>query len=140
MFSDKEEIILGLFQQIEDSILLLQQWNKDVKEVDDYLLTPEGMKNLAATCMIIEAIGESIKKIDKRTNGELLPLRSDIPWKQVMGMRDHIAHGYFDIDAEVVFQTVQKHLPPLLDAVRFFIAYMMPKHSEKSPEDSTSRF
>ena len=125
MCSDKDEIVLGLFQQIEDSILLLQQWNKDVKEVDDYLLTPEGMKNLAATCMIIEAIGESIKKIDKRTNGELLPLRSDIPWKQVMGMRDHIAHGYFDIDAEVVFQTVQKHIPPLLDAIRFFIDYLI---------------
>ena len=46
---------------------MLQQWNKDINEVDDYLLTPEGMKNLAATCMIIEAIGESIKKIDKKT-------------------------------------------------------------------------
>ena len=124
MCSDKEEFTLGLLQQIEESIILLQQWNKDVKEVDDYLLTPEGMKNLAATCMIIEAIGESIKKIDKRTNGELLPLRSEIPWKRVMGMRDHIAHGYFDIDAEVVFQTVKKNLSPLLDAVRFFIAYI----------------
>ena len=124
MCSDKEEFTLGLFQQIEESIILLQQWNKDVKEVNDYLLTPEGMKNLAATCMIIEAIGESIKKIDKRTNGELLPLRSEIPWKRVMGMRDHIAHGYFDIDAEVVFQTVKKNLSPLLDAVRFFIAYI----------------
>lgn len=29
--------------------------------VDDYLLSPEGMKNLAATCMLIEAIGESVK-------------------------------------------------------------------------------
>ena len=67
MYSDKSEIVLGLFQQIEESILLLQQWNKDINEVDDYLLTPEGMKNLAATCMIIEAIGESIKKIDKKT-------------------------------------------------------------------------
>ena len=73
MCSDKDEIVLGLFQQIEDSILLLEQWNKDVKEVDDYLLTPEGMKNLAATCMIIEAIGESIKKIDKRTTENCCP-------------------------------------------------------------------
>ena len=124
MCSDKEEFTLGLFQQIEESIILLQQWNKDVNEVDDYLLTPEGMKNLAATCMIIEAIGESIKKIDKKTNGELLPLRTEIPWKRVMGMRDHIAHGYFDIDAEVVFQTVKNNLSPLLNAVRFFIAYI----------------
>lgn len=40
---------------------------------------------------------------------------------QQMGMRDHIAHGYFDIDAELVFQTVKNNLKPLLDAVRFFI-------------------
>lgn len=124
MCSDKSEIVLGLFQQIEESILLLQQWNKDINEVDDYLLTPEGMKNLAASCMIIEAIGESIKKIDKKTNGELLVLRTEIPWKRVMGMRDHIAHGYFDIDAEVVFQTIKNNISPLLDAVRFFISYL----------------
>ncbi len=37
-------------------------------------------------------------------------------------MRDHIAHGYFDIDAELVFQTVKNNLNPLLEAVRFFIA------------------
>lgn len=124
MCSDKSEIVLGLFQQIEESILLLQQWNKDINEVDDYLLTPEGMKNLAASCMIIEAIGESIKKIDKKTNGELLVLRTEIPWKRVMGMRDHITHGYFDIDAEVVFQTIKNNISPLLDAVRFFISYL----------------
>ena len=124
MYSDNEEIILGLFQQIEESILLLQQWNQDVKEVDDYLLSPDGMKNLAATCMLIEAIGESVKKIDRRTNGELLLLRPEIPWRMVMGMRDHIAHGYFNIDAEMVFQTVKKNLSPLLEAIRFFINHL----------------
>ena len=124
MYSDNEEIILGLFQQIEESILLLQQWNQDVKEVDDYLLSPDGMKNLAATCMLIEAIGESVKKIDRRTNGELFLLRPEIPWKMVMGMRDHIAHGYFNIDAEMVFQTVKKNLSPLLEAIRFFINHL----------------
>lgn len=71
--------------------------------------------------MLIEAIGESIKKIDKNTYGSLLPLRPEIPWERVMGMRDHIAHGYFDIDAELVFQTVKNNLDSLLNAVRFFI-------------------
>ena len=124
MYSDNEEIILGLFQQIEESILLLEQWNQDVKDVDDYLLSPDGMKNLAATCMLIEAIGESVKKIDRKTHGELLVLRPEIPWKMVMGMRDHIAHGYFNIDAEMVFQTVKKNLSPLLEAIRFFINHL----------------
>ena len=124
MFSEQNEIILGAFQQIEKSILLLQQWNVNVSNEDDYLFSPDGMKNLAATCMLIEAIGETIKKIDKKSNGTLLVLRPEIPWKQVMGMRDHIAHGYFDIDAELVFQTVKYKLDPLLDAVRYFINYL----------------
>ena len=124
MYSKHDEIILGAFQQIEESILLLQQWNENVESEDDYLKSPDGMKNLAATCMLIEAIGESFKKIDKRTEGKLLCLRSEIPWKQVMGMRDHIAHGYFNIDAELVFQTVKKNLFPLLDAVRYFIEFL----------------
>ena len=124
MFSEQNEIILGAFQQIEKSILLLQQWNVNVSNEDDYLFSPDGMKNLAATCMLIEAIGETIKKIDKKTNGTLLVLRPEIPWKQVMGMRDQIAHGYFDIDAELVFQTVKYKLDPLLDAVRYFINYL----------------
>ena len=103
---------------------MLQQWNVNVSNEDDYLFSPDGMKNLAATCMLIEAIGETIKKIDKKTNGTLLVLRPEIPWKQVMGMRDHIAHGYFDIDVELVFQTVKYKLDPLLDAVRYFINYL----------------
>ena len=124
MYSERDEIILALFKQIEESIMLLFQWNQEVKDANDYLLSPEGMKNLAASCMLIEAIGESVKKIDRRTDGKLLLLRPEIPWKLVMGMRDHIAHGYFDIDADVVFLTIKKHLTPLLEAVRFFIAYI----------------
>ena len=124
MFSEYDEIILGAFQQIEESILLLQQWNANVMSEDDYLSSPEGMKNLAATCMLIEAIGETIKNIDKKSNGTLLVLRPEIPWTQVMGMRDHIAHGYFNIDAELVFQTVKNKLNPLLKAVRYFINYL----------------
>ena len=66
MSSDIQEMVLGIFRQIENSILLLQEWNTEINQVDDYLLSPEGMKNLAASCMLIEAIGEGVKKIDKR--------------------------------------------------------------------------
>ena len=31
-----------------------------------------------------------------------------MPWKQVMGIRDHIAHGYFDINADLIFDVVKK--------------------------------
>ena len=44
MCSEKDEFILSLFKQIDDSILLLMQWNQEVNGADDYLLSPEGMK------------------------------------------------------------------------------------------------
>lgn len=60
--SEKRERLLAALRQIENSILLLQEWNKNLQSVDDYLDSTEGTKNLAASCMLIEAIGESYKK------------------------------------------------------------------------------
>lgn len=79
------------------------------------------MKNLAASCMLIEAIGEGIKQVDKTTEGKLLIERPEIPWKDVIGIRNHIAHGYFDIDGEMVLDVVKNDLDSLLAAIEFFI-------------------
>ena len=61
----QDKRILSTLRQIEKSILLLQEWNRDTMCADDYMLTPEGTKNLAASSMLVEAIGEAFKKIDK---------------------------------------------------------------------------
>lgn len=37
----------------------------------------------------------------------------DIPWRQMRGMRNRMAHGYFDINLDIVWETVQKSLPEL---------------------------
>lgn len=79
------------------------------------------MKNLAASCMLIEAIGEGIKQVDKATEGKLLIERPEIPWKDVIGIHNHIAHGYFDIDGEMVLDVVKNDLDTLLAAIEFFI-------------------
>ena len=71
--------------------------------------------------MLIEAIGEGIHQIDRITNKKLLLERPEIPWEDVIGIRNHIAHGYFDIDAEIVFSVIKNDLPPLLVAVKYFI-------------------
>jgi len=118
---ENRERVISALKQVEESILLLQEWEKDIHSVDDYLLSHEGMKNLAATCMLVEAIGEAYKKIDKETNGTLLRLYPSIPWKAVKGIRDHIAHGYFEIDADVIYAAVKEDLSHLLQATRFYI-------------------
>lgn len=71
--------------------------------------------------MLIEAIGEGVKQIDKFTDSKLLIERPEIPWKDVIGIRNHIAHGYFDIDGDIVFDVVKNNLDSLQEAIEYFL-------------------
>ena len=61
------KVVEDQLRQIQEAIQNLELWNASVNEVDDLLSSPSGMKTLAADCMLIEAIGEGIKRIDERT-------------------------------------------------------------------------
>lgn len=117
----KKEQVLSVFMQIEKAIEQLQEWNSNIHSANDYYLSPGGMQTLAASCMLIEAIGEGVNKIHRITEKQLLSKRDDIPWEDIIGLRNHIAHGYFDIDGDIVFSVVKEDLLSLLEAVRFFI-------------------
>ena len=41
----------------------------------------------------------------------------EIPWADVVGMRNLIVHGYYRMDMEIVWKTIHQDLPPLRDAV-----------------------
>lgn len=118
--SENLPIILHTLDKIEVAINRLQERTTVIKSVDDFLLSPGGMEKLDAACMVLIAIGESIKNLDKITDGQLLPTYPSIPWKRVMGMRDVIAHHYFDVDAEVVYSVIAKEIEPLKAAIETF--------------------
>ena len=118
------KIVEDQLLQIQEAIHNLETWNASLTNVDELLLSPDGMKTLAADCMMIEAIGEGIKRIDERTQQQLLPHRPEIPWKAVKGMRDHIAHGYFDNNSDLVWDVIKNDLPALRDAIDYFIKHL----------------
>lgn len=68
--------------------------------------------------MMLIVIGESLKNLEKITGGMLLPQYPEVDWKKAMGMRDIITHHYADLQAETVFYTCKRKIPPLLEAVR----------------------
>jgi uncharacterized protein with HEPN domain len=113
--------IKSIFEQIGTAISQLQEWNAEVSSAEDYYMSSSGMQKLAASCMLIEAIGEGVKQIDNMTKGGLLPERPEIPWKDVMGIRNHIAHGYFDINGYLVFSTIKNDLDALKEAINYFV-------------------
>ena len=113
--------IKNTFEQIDNAINQLKEWNAEVNSAEDYYLSSGGMQKLAASCMLIEAIGEGIKQIDTITKGLLLTERPEIPWSDVIGIRNHIAHGYFDINGYLVFDTIKNNLDALQEAIKYFL-------------------
>ena len=118
--TDKIAMVYETLKNIEIAINRLEERNVQVHSVNDYLLSPWGMEKLDAACMVIIAIGESVKTLDKLTDKELLPTYPSIDWKKIMGARDIIAHHYFEVDADEVFSIIKNDLSPLKEAIQYF--------------------
>lgn len=114
---DKKRALQTL-ESVEDTISQLISWNAHINSVDDYYGSPTGMQLLAANCTLITAIGEGINRVNRILPGFLSAEFSDVPWHAIIGMRNHIAHGYFELDADVVFEAVRNDIPPLLEVIK----------------------
>lgn len=66
-----------------------------------------------AIVMSLIVIGEAASRL-LQEHEEFASRHPDIPWRSMKGMRNRIAHGYFEIDLDVVWDTVQTALPALL--------------------------
>ena len=60
---------------------------------------------------LLEIIGEAARSISE----EFRQTHSDLPWNKMIGMRDRLIHGYFDVNLDVVWETVTKDIPLLID-------------------------
>jgi len=69
-----------------------------------------------AVIMNLIIIGEAATKLINDYN-EFLSQHPEVPWRSMRGMRNRIAHGYFDISLDVVWETVKTSLPQLLESL-----------------------
>ena len=117
----KSQIIESLLKKIFQTVERILANSETITSPSFYLLTPSGMERLESTCMLLIAIGEGVKGVDKLTDKKLLSFYPEMDWKGVMGMRDIIAHHYFDLDAEIVYDVIKHDLPKLKDVMQQII-------------------
>ena len=67
-----------------------------------------------AVVMSLIVIGEAATKVMDGDAG-FAQSHAQIPWRNMRGMRNRIAHGYFDINLDLVWDTVATALPQLLE-------------------------
>jgi uncharacterized protein with HEPN domain len=63
-----------------------------------------------AVIKCIEIAGEAASKV----TSELRVDTPQIPWQDIIAMRNRLTHGYFDINLDIVWKTVTEELPPLV--------------------------
>ena len=105
-------------EQIEESLRRIQRRFSSIQSPDDFTANEENLNKLDAIAMMLIAVGESFKKIDVETDGHWLTEYPEIDWRGVIGLRNVLAHDYFDIDVEEIFKICQRDIPQLLDTVQ----------------------
>jgi uncharacterized protein with HEPN domain len=66
----------------------------------------------------IEVIGEAANKVSE----DIRLVNADIPWMAIVGMRNRLIHAYFDVDTDMVWETVQVEIPDLLTKLTGLLA------------------
>ena len=117
MESTFKEEITDKLAQILESVEVIEERCKSYQNIDDFLQTPWGMTILDACILRLQVIGETIKAIDDKTRQALFIRYPQIPWRKVIGLRNIISHEYANIDYEIIWTVIRKHLPHLKETI-----------------------
>lgn len=102
MFEDDMVRIRHILEAAREVIEFAKDRNRADLDIDRKL-------NLSLV-RLLEIIGEAARGI----SSEFRETHPDLPWKSMVGMRDRLIHAYFDVNLDVVWETVTEDLPPLV--------------------------
>ena len=77
----------------------------------------------------LEIIGESANQIPKNIRQKF----SDVPWFQIIGLRNKMIHGYFVVDYRIVWEIVKKDIPSLRRKIEL-ISRVLPGEIEENED------
>jgi len=80
---------------------------------DDF--TKDG-KTQSAVIMQLQVVGELAKTVPEETKKSI-----DVPWKEIVGLRDLISHQYFRLDIQTIWHTTQESIPIASGKIRKYL-------------------
>lgn len=115
-------LVMEILHQIEDAAAKIVIRFQGVDNESDFTDTSAGVEKMDAICMMLIVIGESLKNLDKVSDGNLLPEYPEVDWKKAKGMRDILTHHYVDVNAEAVFNTCKERIPDLQRTIQKMVS------------------
>lgn len=100
---------------ILEAIEKIENYTKEFSTADDFY---HDEKSFDATMMQFVVIGEMILKLDESFKKE----HSNIPWQKIKGFRNIVAHNYFGIDADEIWDIIKNRIKPLKSEIEDLIS------------------
>ncbi|MDE7103475.1 MAG: DUF86 domain-containing protein [Bacteroidales bacterium] len=103
---------------VKNQASFIEKTTAQVKSADDFMLDPAGVVLYNSTCMCLQTIGETLKKVDALTKQNfLMAFYPQIPWHGIFGLRNIIAHEYENTEPEEIYHIIKSELPELYCSV-----------------------
>ncbi|MCD6184311.1 MAG: DUF86 domain-containing protein [Deltaproteobacteria bacterium] len=112
-----KKLALEILSQIYQASQTILERFKPVKFISDFTDSAAGMEKFDSICMLLIAIGEALKNLDKVTHNTLFPRYPQVNWKRAKGIRDIISHHYFDVNAEAIYNVCKNNIPGLSQTI-----------------------
>lgn len=116
-----KELLADKLTQVSDALDRVARRFAGINSANDFLDSEKGLDMLDDICMMLIAVGENFKAIDRMTEGKFLEQYPKVNWRGVKGIRDVISHQYFNIDAEEIFYICSQDLEQLQATVEKMI-------------------
>jgi len=103
-----------------DYRLYLEDILRAAQSIEEYLLGVHSFDNFCADKMRVDAVLRNLEIIgeaSKRVPSEIKEKYPAVEWRKIAGLRDIVAHEYFGVDLEIVWDVVQNRLPGLRSLV-----------------------
>jgi len=104
-------------QLIQDYLIDILESIKDITDFTDGMTFDQfsvDRKTVKAVIRCLEIIGEAANKIPNNVR-EKYP---EVPWTEIVGMRNRLIHEYFGVDVNIIWQTIQEDIKPLYISIK----------------------
>ena len=99
-----------------DYRLYLEDILRAAQSIEEYLLGVRSFDNFCADKMRVDAVLRNLEIVgeaSKRVPSEIKEKYPAVEWRKIAGLRDIVAHEYFGVDLEIVWDVVQNRFPSL---------------------------
>jgi uncharacterized protein with HEPN domain len=110
-------LLLELFLEIEEAIRRIERRFAEIQSPADFTCNDDGLDRLDGISMMLIAISENIRRIEKTTNNQLEDEDPSIDWESIKGIRNILAYDYCNIDPDEIYVICSRDLGYLKQAI-----------------------